>query len=97
MYSSGSAGPLLKQHLSALPTEKQHDACEKCLQFEIYVTYLLEPDNVWMQQRAMVDELSLNILVNLQAGMGMSRRQPMQGHSSNLSSTLDFDKATAIQ
>ena len=29
--------------------------------------YLLEPDDVWMQQGAVVDELPLNILVNLQA------------------------------
>lgn len=29
-------------------------------------TYLLEPDDVWVQQGPMVDELPLDILVNLQ-------------------------------
>ena len=30
------------------------------------VVYLLEPDNVWMQQGAVVDKLPLNIFINLQ-------------------------------
>ena len=30
------------------------------------VVYLLEPDDVWMQQGAVVDKLPLNIFVNLQ-------------------------------
>ncbi len=29
-------------------------------------TYLLEPDDVWVQKGPMVDELPLHILVNLQ-------------------------------
>ena len=49
--------------------------------------YLLEPDDVWMQQGAMVDELSLNILVNLQETNEV-RRQSMRAVLSAFSRTL---------
>lgn len=39
--------------------------------------YLLEPDDVWMQQGAVVDKLPLNILINLQATNKLER-QPTQ-------------------
>ena len=49
--------------------------------------YLLEPDDVWMQQGTVVDQLPLNVFINLQETNEVSR-QPMRAVLLALSRTL---------